>query len=235
MTSLNSGTSAEVVCALVGVSRQYGSREQSVVALSEVSMSIYAGEFVAIAGPSGCGKSTLLSILGLLESPDCGQYIIAGQDVTEFGFDERATFRNQNIGLIFQSFNLISDLSVADNVSLPLKYAGVPTAERQSKARALLERVGLGARADSFPSQMSGGQQQRVAIARAMVTEPALILADEPTGNLDSENSAQVLSLLREFNRMGATIALVTHDSGSASFADRVIRLRDGRLDGPIG
>jgi putative ABC transport system ATP-binding protein len=198
-------------------------------------MEIGKGEYVAIAGPSGCGKSTLLSILGLLDSPSSGQYLLNGRPVAELGGAERARVRNREIGFIFQSFNLIGDLSVFENVELPLTYRGMKAAERRQRVAAALERVGMAHRAKHLPSQLSGGQQQRVAVARAVAGEPLILLADEPTGNLDSKSGEAVMDLLKELHQSGATICMVTHDPRYARHADRSIHLFDGRVvDQPV-
>jgi putative ABC transport system ATP-binding protein len=199
-------------------------------ALAGIQLTIDRGEYVAIAGPSGCGKSTLLSILGLLDSPSEGSYQLNGRLVQGLGFGERARIRNREIGFIFQSFNLIGDLTVYENVELPLTYRGMRAAERRERVTNALERVGMGHRAKHLPSQLSGGQQQRVAVARALVGEPSILLADEPTGNLDSRNGDAVMSLLRELHRAGSTICMVTHDPRFARHADRSVHLFDGRV-----
>jgi putative ABC transport system ATP-binding protein len=199
-------------------------------ALSNISLEITKGEYVSIAGPSGCGKSTLLSILGLLDTPTEGSYLLKGRSVGDLSFAERARVRNREIGFIFQSFNLIGDLDVFHNVELPLTYRDMPATERGERVRAALERVGMGHRAKHFPSQLSGGQQQRVAVARAVVGEPAIMLADEPTGNLDSRSGEAVMELLDDLHRQGSTICMVTHDWRYASHADRAVHLFDGAL-----
>ncbi len=199
-------------------------------ALSGIHLGIEKGQFVAISGPSGCGKSTLLSILGLLDSPSSGTYVLNNQPVESLTLAQRAKVRNREIGFIFQSFNLIGDLSVYENVELPLTYRGTGAAERKQKAQAALERVGMGHRAKHLPSQLSGGQQQRVAVARALVGEPSILLADEPTGNLDSKNGEAVMELLKELHRGGATICMVTHDNRFARYAERTVHLFDGRI-----
>jgi putative ABC transport system ATP-binding protein len=188
-------------------------------------MEIKQGEYVAISGPSGCGKSTLLAILGLLDSPSDGKYWLNGQEVAELPMSQRARVRNREIGFIFQSFNLIGDLTVYENVELPLTYRGMKAAERKA-----LERVGMAHRAKHLPSQLSGGQQQRVAVARALVGSPSILLADEPTGNLDSKNGEAVMELLQDLHRNGATICMVTHDPRFARHADRTVHLFDGRI-----
>jgi putative ABC transport system ATP-binding protein len=199
-------------------------------ALDNVNIEIYKGEYIAIAGPSGCGKSTLLSILGLLDTPSEGEYSLHDQPVTNLKPAQRARVRNREIGFIFQSFNLIGDLTVFENVELPLTYRGMRTAERRQRVVDALERVGMGHRAKHLPSQLSGGQQQRVAVARAVAGDPAILLADEPTGNLDSKNGEAVMDLLAELHRTGATICMVTHDARYASHAKRTIHLFDGRV-----
>jgi putative ABC transport system ATP-binding protein len=199
-------------------------------ALSGIHLEIRKGEFVAIAGPSGCGKSTLLSILGLLDSPTQGTYTLAGQPVQSLKFSERARIRNREIGFIFQSFNLIGDLTVFENVELPLTYRAMKTSERKIQVAEALERVGMAHRGKHLPSQLSGGQQQRVAVARALVGRPLILLADEPTGNLDSRNGEAVMDLLRDLHRGGATVCMVTHDPRFARFADRTVHLFDGRV-----
>jgi putative ABC transport system ATP-binding protein len=199
-------------------------------ALAGIHLEIARGEYVAIAGPSGCGKSTLLSILGLLDTPSEGKYWLNGRPVESLSLSERARTRNREIGFIFQSFNLIGDLTVFENVELPLTYRGMKSSERKTRVHAALERVGMAHRAKHLPSQLSGGQQQRVAVARAVVGEPLILLADEPTGNLDSKNGEMVMELMRELHRGGATICMVTHDPRYAAHADRGIHLFDGRV-----
>jgi putative ABC transport system ATP-binding protein len=200
-------------------------------ALSGVHCDIQRGEFVSISGPSGCGKSTLLAILGLLDTPSSGDYLLNGRPVAEIGVDERATIRNREIGFIFQSFNLIGDLTVYQNVELPLTYrAGLGRDARKKAVLQALERVGMAHRISHYPSQLSGGQQQRVAVARALAGNPAILLADEPTGNLDSKNGEAVMELLRKLHSEGATICMVTHDARYADFADRRVQLFDGRI-----
>src|SRR2546426_2680119 len=199
-------------------------------ALSGIHLDIRKGEYVSIAGPSGCGKSTLLSILGLLDSPTEGNYTLNGQPVANLDHSQRARIRNREVGFIFQSFNLIGDLTVFENVELPLTYRGMSAADRKESAMRALERVGMGHRMKHYPSQLSGGQQQRVAVARALGGKPSILLADEPTGNLDSKNGEAVMDLLRDLHRGGATICIVTHDSRYAKHADRTIHLFDGRV-----
>jgi putative ABC transport system ATP-binding protein len=199
-------------------------------ALAGIHMDIQRGEYIAIAGPSGCGKSTLLAILGLLDSPTDGAYVLNGKPVQNLKLSERARIRNREIGFIFQAFNLIGDLTVYENVELPLTYRGMGGAERKKRVLEALERVGMSHRVKHYPSQLSGGQQQRVAVARALAGDPSILLADEPTGNLDSTNGEQVMDLLRELHRGGATICMVTHDPRYAKYADRSIHLFDGRI-----
>lgn len=199
-------------------------------ALNEVSLEIKKGEFVAIMGPSGCGKSTLLNILGTLDSPTSGKYFFEGKEIDRMGESQLTAFRKGNIGFIFQNFNLIDELTVYENVELPLVYLGGKQAERKKKVMEVLERVNIAHRAGHFPQQLSGGQQQRVAIARAVVTDCPLILADEPTGNLDSTNGIEVMELLSELNRQGTTIIIVTHSQRDAKYAHRIIHLLDGRI-----
>ena len=203
-------------------------------ALSDVHFEIAKGEYVAISGPSGCGKTTLLSILGLLDSPTAGEYTLAGESVARLSPTERARVRNRQIGFIFQAFNLIGDLTVYENVELPLTYrtgdAALDPAERRRRVIDALERVGMSHRTNHYPAQLSGGQQQRVAVARAVAGEPAILLADEPTGNLDSQNGEAVMSLLQELHKGGATICMVTHDPRYAEYADRSVHLFDGRV-----
>jgi putative ABC transport system ATP-binding protein len=218
------------VIELEGLSKVYYTDEVETHALAEVTLTIARGEYVSIAGPSGCGKSTLLSILGLLDTPTSGRYHLNGNPVEELGMAERARVRNREIGFIFQSFNLIGDLSVYENVELPLTYRGMPSAERKERVIAALERVEMAHRAKHLPSQLSGGQQQRVAVARAVAGSPSILLADEPTGNLDSKNGESVMTLMRELHGEGATICMVTHDPRYARHADRAIHLFDGRV-----
>ncbi|MBZ5538712.1 MAG: ABC transporter ATP-binding protein [Acidobacteriia bacterium] len=212
------------------VSKVFFTDEVETHALEGTHLEINQGEFVSIAGPSGCGKSTLLSILGLLDTPTDGQYWLSGNAVESLDRAERARVRNREIGFVFQSFNLIGDLTVFENVELPLTYRGMRAAERKQRVVAALERVGMAHRVKHLPSQLSGGQQQRVAVARALVGEPSILLADEPTGNLDSKNSEAVMELLHELHHKGATICMVTHDSRFARAAERTIHLFDGRV-----
>ena len=199
-------------------------------ALNGVDIEVAKGEFVAIMGPSGCGKSTLMNILGLLDSPTEGSYYLNGTDVALFGEDERTTLRKGVIGFVFQSFNLIDDLNVYENIELPLLYMGVPKKERKKRVEEAMERMDIAHRAGHFPQQLSGGQQQRVAIARAVVTNPKIIFADEPTGNLDSRNGIEVMELLKQLNGEGTTVVMVTHSLRDASYAGRVINMFDGQV-----
>lgn len=199
-------------------------------ALSDVNLEIGQGEFVAIMGPSGCGKSTLLNILGTLDTPTSGTYFINGKEMTDMNESRLTSFRKRNIGFVFQGFNLIDELTVFENVELPLIYLGIPKKERLPKVRNVLEQMNMAHRAGHFPQQLSGGQQQRVAIARAIVTDCPLILADEPTGNLDSANGIEVMTLLQQLNRQGTTIVMVTHSERDAGYAGRIIHLLDGRI-----
>jgi len=212
------------------VSKMFVTDDMETQALQGVHLDIRQGEYISISGPSGCGKSTLLAILGLLDSPSSGAYTLNGKSVSGLKLSERARIRNREIGFIFQAFNLIGDLTVYENVELPLTYRGMPGSERKQKVHAALERVGMGHRVKHYPSQLSGGQQQRVAVARALGGDPAILLADEPTGNLDSANGEAVMDLLRELHRGGATICMVTHDPRYARCADRSIHLFDGRV-----
>jgi putative ABC transport system ATP-binding protein len=213
------------------ITKMFYTDEIETHALSGVHCDIERGEFVSISGPSGCGKSTLLAILGLLDTPSSGEYLLAGRSVSEIGVNERATIRNRDIGFIFQSFNLIGDLTVYQNVELPLTYRSGFTREARKKAvREALERVGMAHRVAHYPSQLSGGQQQRVAVARALAGNPSILLADEPTGNLDSKNGEAVMELLRKLHAEGATICMVTHDARYADFAARRVQLFDGRI-----
>jgi putative ABC transport system ATP-binding protein len=215
---------------LEGVTKVFYTDEVETHALAGIHLDIRKGEYVSINGPSGCGKSTLLSILGLLDTPTGGTYILNNQSVANLNLSQRARIRNREVGFIFQAFNLIGDLTVYENVELPLTYRGMPSAERKKRVNDALERVGMAHRTKHFPSQLSGGQQQRVAVARAVVGEPSILLADEPTGNLDSTNGEAVMDLLRELHRAGATICMVTHDPRYAQYAERTISLFDGRI-----
>ena len=215
---------------LEGVTKVFVTDEVETHALAGIHLDIQKGEYLSIAGPSGCGKSTLLAILGLLDSPSDGTYILNGKPVQNLKLSARARIRNREIGFIFQAFNLIGDLTVYENVELPLTYRGMPSAERKKRVHEALERVGMSHRVKHYPSQLSGGQQQRVAVARALAGDPSILLADEPTGNLDSANGEAVMDLLRELHRGGATICMVTHDPSYARYADRNIHLFDGRV-----
>ncbi|MDD6252799.1 MAG: ABC transporter ATP-binding protein [Bacteroidales bacterium] len=208
----------------------FRTEEIETTALNNVSFEIADGEFVAIMGPSGCGKSTLLNILGLLDNPTSGSYELLGQEVAKLREKDRTKFRKGNIGFVFQSFNLIDELNVYENVELPLRYLNISAAERKERVTAMLKRMNISHRAQHFPQQLSGGQQQRVAIARAVVSNPKLILADEPTGNLDSKNGKEVMELLRELNAEGTTIVMVTHSQRDAAVAQRTINLFDGAI-----
>ena len=215
---------------LEGVKKVFYTDEVETLALDNINIDIHRGEYVSIAGPSGCGKSTLLSLIGLLDTPTDGRYVLNGNPVTKLSLNERARVRNREVGFVFQSFNLIGDLTVYENIELPLTYRGMPSAERRKRVTGALERVGMAHRAKHLPSQLSGGQQQRVAVARALVGRPSILLADEPTGNLDSKNGEAVMELLAELHRAGATICMVTHDDRYAAHAQRTIHLFDGRV-----
>ena len=215
---------------LTDIKKVFRTEEVETWALREVSLEVKAGEFVAIMGPSGCGKSTLLNILGLLSSPSEGTYMLDGKDVSTLSESDRIKLRKGALGFVFQSFNLIDELNVSENIELPLLYMGVSAKERKEAVKAVIDRVAMGHRAKHFPAQLSGGQQQRVAIARAVISNPKLILADEPTGNLDSKNGREVMELLKELHREGTTIVMVTHSQRDASYADRVVNLFDGQI-----
>jgi putative ABC transport system ATP-binding protein len=221
---------SEALIHLEDVKKVFVTDEVETHALAGIHLDIQKGEYLSIAGPSGCGKSTLLAILGLLDSPSDGTYILNSKPVQNLKLSERARIRNREIGFIFQAFNLIGDLTVYENVELPLTYRGMPSAERKKRVHEALERVGMSHRVKHYPSQLSGGQQQRVAVARALAGDPSILLADEPTGNLDSANGEAVMDLLRELHRGGATICMVTHDPRYARYADRNIHLFDGRI-----
>lgn len=212
------------------LSKVFRTSEVETVALNQVNLQVNEGEFVAIMGPSGCGKSTLLNILGLLDNPTEGSYKLFGQEVADLHEKNRTRVRKGKIGFVFQSFNLIDELNVFENVELPLTYLGYKAAERKQRVQEILKRMNISHRAKHFPQQLSGGQQQRVAIARAVVTNPKLILADEPTGNLDSKNGAEVMNLLTELNKEGTTVIMVTHSQHDASFAHRTVHLFDGSI-----
>lgn len=215
---------------LEDVTKVFLTDEVETHALGGIHLDIEKGDYVAISGPSGCGKSTLLSILGLLDTPSGGRYVLNNSEASGLSLSERARIRNREVGFIFQAFNLIGDLNVYENVELPLTYRGMPSAERKTKVMAALERVGMSHRTKHFPSQLSGGQQQRVAVARAVVGDPSILLADEPTGNLDSTNGGAVMDLLKELHSGGATICMVTHDPRYATYADRNVNLFDGKI-----
>jgi len=220
----------ESLIRMEGIRKVFYTDEVETHALADVHLDIAKGEYVAIAGPSGCGKTTLLSILGLLDAPTAGRYELAGQPVAGLSPIDRARVRNRQIGFIFQAFNLIGDLTVFENVELPLTYRRMAASERKDRVAAALERVGMSHRAGHFPTQLSGGQQQRVAVARAVAGDPAILLADEPTGNLDSKNGEAVMELLRELHANGSTICMVTHDSRYAQHANREVDLFDGKI-----
>ena len=224
------GNGKDPLIRLEGVTKVFYTDEVETHALSGIHMEIAKGEYVSIAGPSGCGKSTLLSILGLLDTPTAGSYTLNAKPVANLNMAERARIRNREIGFIFQSFNLIGDLTVFENVELPLTYRGMKAAERKTRVTQALEKVGMAHRSRHLPSQLSGGQQQRVAVARAVAGKPLILLADEPTGNLDSKSGEAVMDLLRELHRDGATLCMVTHDPRYARHADRTVHLFDGRV-----
>lgn len=212
------------------LNRIFRTSELETTALNQIDLQINQGDFVAIMGPSGCGKSTLLSILGMLDSPSSGAYLFEGTDIANYSEKQLAQLRKTKLGFVFQSFNLIDELSVFQNVELPLQYQGVSTAERKQRVEAILKRMQIDHRADHLPLQLSGGQQQRVAVARALVINPALILADEPTGNLDSKNSEEVMQMLRQLNQDGTTVVMVTHSEHEARYASRIVRMLDGQI-----
>ena len=212
----------------IGLTKIFRTESVQTIALNEISIDISEGEFVAIMGPSGCGKSTLLNILGLLDNPTSGELWFIGKEVSRYSENDRTDMRNGNIGFVFQSFNLIDELTVFENVELPLLYAGVSVHERVDRVNKALERMQISHRTEHYPQQLSGGQQQRVAIARAIVTNPKIILADEPTGNLDSTNGNEVMLLLKELNKDGATVVMVTHSEENAREAGRIVRMLDG-------
>lgn len=215
---------------LTNIQRVFRTEDVETTALNNINLTINAGEFVAIMGPSGCGKSTLLSILGMLDSPSAGSFLFNGRDIANHSEKQLAELRKASIGFVFQSFNLIDELTVAQNVELPLQYLNVGKAERVARVAAILQRVGIDHRADHLPQQLSGGQQQRVAVARALVINPQLILADEPTGNLDSKNGQEVMQMLRDLNRAGTTVIMVTHSEREGAYADRLVRMLDGQI-----
>jgi putative ABC transport system ATP-binding protein len=226
----NMDAKQSTIIKLENIAKVFYTDEIETHALSGINLEIKAGEYLAIAGPSGCGKSTLLSILGLLDSPTSGNYLLNGKPVQGLSTAERSRIRNSEIGFIFQSFNLISDLTVFENIELPLTYRKIPTNERKSRIQQALEKVGMSHRANHFPHQLSGGQQQRVAVARAVAGQPSILLADEPTGNLDSTNGEAVMQLLATLHQEGATICMVTHDPRFAGYATRNVNLFDGRI-----
>ena len=215
---------------LTNIKKVFRTEEIDTWALREVSLEVKDGEFVSIMGPSGCGKTTLLNIMGLLDTPTDGTYMLDGKDVSQLSERERTNIRKGTIGFVFQSFNLIDDLDVYENIELPLLYMGVPAKERKKRVTEILDRMAMSHRRGHFPCQLSGGQQQRVAVARAVVSNPKIILADEPTGNLDSKNSKEVMDLLLQLHEQGTTIVMVTHSQHNASFADRIINLFDGQI-----
>ncbi|WNG50492.1 ABC transporter ATP-binding protein [Archangium minus] len=227
---MNENPEQTPLIALRSVSKIYRSGDVEVAALRSVDFTVEHGDFVAIMGSSGSGKSTLMNILGCLDRPTSGQYLLEGQDVSRLDRNDLAIVRNRTLGFVFQSFNLLARTSALENVELPMLYAGLPARERRQRAREALERVGLGARLDHHPRQLSGGQQQRVAIARALVSRPRVILADEPTGNLDSRTSVEVMALFQELRREGITLVLVTHEPDIAGYAGRVVVVKDGRI-----
>jgi putative ABC transport system ATP-binding protein len=229
-TTQEEWASSQTLIRLEGTTKVFFTDEVETHALSGIHLEISRGEFVSISGPSGCGKSTLLSILGLLDSPSDGKYTLNGSPVEDLTVAQRTRIRNREIGFIFQAFNLIGDLTVYENVELPLTYRGMSSTERKQRVQEALERVGMSHRMKHYPSQLSGGQQQRVAVARALAGKPSILLADEPTGNLDSKNSEAVMDLLRDLHREGATICMVTHDPRYSQFADRTIHLFDGQI-----
>ncbi len=214
---------------ITDLEKVYRTEDVETVALNKLSFSVNTGEFVAVMGPSGCGKSTLLNILGLLDEPDAGSFLFNGQEVAHFKERQRADLRKKNIGFVFQSFNLIDELTVFENVELPLIYLGVKSVERKERVEEVLKKMQIMHRRNHYPQQLSGGQQQRVAVARAVVNKPKLILADEPTGNLDSSNGNEVMELLTDLNEMGTTIVMVTHSEHDARFSHRIIRMLDGQ------
>jgi putative ABC transport system ATP-binding protein len=223
-------SASESLIHMTGVTRVFVTDEVETHALIDIEVDIAKGDYLSISGPSGCGKSTLLAILGLLDSPTSGSYTLKGRSVHDLKMSERAHIRNREIGFIFQAFNLIGDLTVYENVELPLTYRGMPGSERKKRVEEALDRVSMSHRLKHYPSQLSGGQQQRVAVARALAGDPAILLADEPTGNLDSANGQAVMDLLGELNRAGSTICVVTHDNRYAGQANRAIHLLDGRV-----
>ncbi|HUF27218.1 MAG TPA: ABC transporter ATP-binding protein [Gemmatimonadaceae bacterium] len=226
----SSSAGSQALITLDGIKKIFYTDEVETHALAGIHLAVNPGEYLAIAGPSGCGKTTLLSILGLLDTPTDGRYLLDGEPVENLSASQRARVRNRQIGFIFQAFNLIGDLTVYENVELPLTYRGMDASERKRRVTEALEKVGMAHRTKHYPSQLSGGQQQRVAVARAVAGEPLLLLADEPTGNLDSVNGEAVMELLRDLHRAGATIIMVTHDPRYAAHAERSVHLFDGRV-----
>jgi putative ABC transport system ATP-binding protein len=219
---------------LENIEKKYDLGEMTVSALDKVSMKIEEGEYVAIMGPSGSGKSTLLNILGILDNPSNGSYLLEGHNITDLPDKERARIRNKHFGFVFQSFNLFPELSAMENVMLPMSYAGLAFAQRKNRASELLDWIGLGNRLHHLPTMMSGGEQQRVAIARALANEPDLILADEPTGNLPSEKGEEILQTLEDLNKQGVTVVMVTHNESQGERAQRVVRIQDGKIQGEV-
>ena len=215
---------------LTNLSRVFRTQDVETTALNNINLHVNEGEFLAIMGPSGCGKSTLLSILGMLDSPSAGSFEFLGEDIAGFGEKQLAALRKASIGFVFQSFNLIDELTVFENVELPLQYQNISKSERKQRVEEILKRVAIDHRADHLPQQLSGGQQQRVAVARALVINPKLCFADEPTGNLDSKNGDEVMAMLRELNREGTTVIVVTHSEKEGNYADRLVRLLDGQV-----
>ena len=228
----NSATNSNNLICLNDVKKVFLADDVETHALSGINMEIRRGEYVAISGPSGCGKSTLLSILGLLDTPPDGEHFLKDEPVENLSASQRARVRNRQIGFVFQAFNLIGDLNVYENVELPLTYRGMPSKDRKERVKKALERVEMAHRMKHYPSQLSGGQQQRVAVARALVGDPAILLADEPTGNLDSKNGGAVMDLMCELHQNGATICMVTHDPRYEKYAERIVHLFDGRIVG---
>jgi len=228
-SNLNKSINTVTMIKISALEKIYRTEEVETVALNKLSFDVKEGEFVAVMGPSGCGKSTLLNILGLLDDPDAGSFLFNGIEVAKFNERKRADLRKHNIGFVFQSFNLIDELTVFENVELPLIYTGVKTADRKTRVEEVLDKMQIMHRRNHYPQQLSGGQQQRVAVARAVVNRPKLILADEPTGNLDSSNGSEVMQLLTDLNEQGTTIIMVTHSEHDARFSHRIIRMLDGQ------
>lgn len=212
------------------LSKVFTTEDVETTALNQIDLDIKEGEFVSIMGPSGCGKSTLMNVLGLLDNPTSGKFYFLAEEVSSYNEQQRADFRKENIGFVFQSFNLIDELTVYENVELPLLYLGVPSAERKQRVTDMLERMGVGHRHGHYPQQLSGGQQQRVAVSRALITDPKIVLADEPTGNLDSQHGDEVMNLLKDLNSQGTTIVMVTHSPAYAAYGNRTVNLFDGRI-----